>query len=486
MVAQHIFKSESSPSSESLPTSESLQVAERGVRSLRLQTLVTLRWLAVFGQSAAVLVSTVFLDVELPLVGCAVAITVSVWLNLIAAMTVQPTQRLSERDALLALIFDLTQLSALLYMTGGLTNPFALFLLAPVTISATVLSLRTTLILGAVSIAATTLLSQYYLPLHTTGGERIEPHPIYLAGSWVAISLGVTFQAAYTRRVSNEALNMSAALNATQMALEREMRLSSIGALAAAAAHELGTPLATIKLVAGELQAELEDAALREDAQLISEQAARCRRILEKLSTVQTPDDEQTRQAPITAVVWEAARPHLTRKAEVRCRLNGVDLIDPAEGETDAQPQIPRRPEIIQGLRNIVQNAVDFADGVVLIDVDTRGETVSVTIRDDGPGFSQDVLAHLGEPFNTSRARGDRNGYEGMGLGVFIAKTLLERTGATVSFRNRRRRGGASSGEVEAPGASVRVTWPRGMIATARESGRRGKVEPSRSEQTPV
>ncbi|MEO1292079.1 MAG: ActS/PrrB/RegB family redox-sensitive histidine kinase [Pseudomonadota bacterium] len=472
---------------------DTLLRTETTARTVRLRTLVTLRWMAILGQAAAVLVAELALGMSLPIVGCTVAILVSVGLNLVTTIASPSTQRLSERDAMLALLFDLTQLAVLLYLTGGLTNPFALFLLAPVTIAASVLSLNTSIILGIFSIAAATVLCFFYLPLRLASGAVIDPHPVYLFGFWVGIAIGVVFQALYARRVAMEAFNMAAALNATQMALEREMRLSSIGALAAAAAHELGTPLATIKLVAGELLQELEDPHLKEDAQLISDQAARCRRILERLSTANEPDDAQIREAPITAVLWEAARPHLKRDAKVTFRLNGVALEDPSGGVTAPQPQIPRRPEIIQGLRNLIQNAVDFSASEVWIDIEPTAASVVVTISDDGPGFGADILAELGEPFATTRGRktgGDRQGYQGMGLGVFIAKTLLERTGATLDFRNRQAtlvRGVSGSADAySVSGAAVSVSWPTELIASARQSGLRLQVDPSRAAETAV
>ncbi|MEO1330216.1 MAG: ActS/PrrB/RegB family redox-sensitive histidine kinase [Pseudomonadota bacterium] len=432
-------------------------------RSIRLQTLVTLRWLAVAGQTAAIAVAQLFLGVELPLAACAVAVAVSMWLNAVATLAAQPNMRLSDRDAMLTLLFDVVQLSALLFLTGGLTNPFALFLLAPVTIAASVLTLRTTLVIGAFSILAASFLSSNHLPLRLADGGVLDPPALYLAGFWVAIALGVAFQAGYARRVSVEAVNMSVALSATQMALSREQRLSAIGALSAAAAHELGTPLATIKLTASELRNDLQEhpalapeeaELLAADASLIVEQAARCRRILQRLAAAQSPEDSQIKRAPITAVLAEAAKPHLNRRAKVIFRLNGAVVDGDATGP---QPSIPRRPEIIHGIRNLVQNAVDFAASTVWVDVRVD-EEITVTIADDGAGFSQEILGQIGEPFATTRGKGGaapEDQYQGMGLGVFIAKTLLERTEAQVSFKNR----------ADGAGAVVRVRWPASALA---------------------
>ena len=403
---------------------------------MRLRTLVTLRWLTTAAQAVTLAVAVLALGVQVPLAACISAIGVSVWYNLVATLSGRPTQRLSERDALLTLLFDLGQLSAMLFLTGGLTNPFALFLLGPVTVAASVLMLRTTLVLAAASIAAATLLSHYYVPLRLNGGEILDPPLLFVIGYWIAISLGVVFQASYARRVAMEALNMSEALSATQAALAREQRLSAIGALAASTAHEFGTPLATIKLTAEELRRDLnEQPDLAADAALISEQAARCRGILEQLSSVQSPDDLQVRKAPLMTVLEEAAGPHLNRRAELVLRYNGAPLRDAGS----AQPHLPRRPEIIHGLRNLIQNAVDFAASTVWIDATLNATHLEIVIGDDGGGFSNEILAQLGEPFATTRGKGRvgvRDAYQGMGLGVFISKTLLESSGATVSFAN--------------------------------------------------
>ncbi|MEL6277742.1 MAG: ActS/PrrB/RegB family redox-sensitive histidine kinase [Pseudomonadota bacterium] len=429
------------------------------IRSIRLRTLVTLRWIAIAGQSMAVLAAVFALDVDLPLAGCVAVIGISIWLNLVALWTSTPSQRLTERDTLLTLLFDLAQLTSLLYLTGGLTNPFALFLLGPVTVAATVAPLRTTVGLGVATVFAAVLLALWHVPIVFRDGAAFEPPPLFVIGYAVALAIAVAFQAAYSRRVSVEAFNMSMALNATQMALEKEQRLSSLGAMAASVAHELGTPLATIKLTASELRNELTDRAeLAEDAALIREQATRCRDILQRLASIKEADDAQTRRAPIFAVLKEAGGPHLQRRAQIIFRLDG----EPIDDETSAQPTLERRPEIINGLRNIIQNAVDFAGSAVWIDVLGDQRSLTVRISDDGPGFSPEILAQIGEPFATTRGSGRRDdAYAGMGLGVFIAKTLLERSGAVISFGNARtsRRPTRETDPQEPTGAVIEIVW---------------------------
>jgi two-component system sensor histidine kinase RegB len=258
---------------------------------------------------------------------------------------------------------------------------------------------------------------------------------------------------------------MSQALAAAQIALAREQQLSALGGVVAAAAHELGTPLATIKLAATELVEELADRPrLQEDAALVRDQADRCTEILRAMGP-RGKEDTLVRHAPLSSVIEEAAAPHMDRGIRIVPRIAGVPVADGARDE----PHVARRPEIIQGLRNLIQNAVDFARSTVWIDLDWTPSELRISIGDDGPGYPPDLLGRIGEPFLRRRAelQPARPGYEGMGLGLFIAKTLLERTGARVAFRNGadRRRGGEPADLAEPSGAIAQVTWPRSAVA---------------------
>lgn len=450
---------------------------------VRLRTLTTLRWLAVAGQAAAVVVADFALDMRLPTGLCFGVIAASVCMNIWAQAVHPPSKRLSERETAAVLLFDLAQLGLLLFLTGGLTNPFAVLTMAPVIVSATALTLRSTLLLGGFAAAVASLLAVVHLPLTFADGTTLDPPPVAVAGTWAALMVGLAFVAGYARRVTAEMWAMSQALAAAQEALGREQRLTAIGGLAAAAAHELGTPLATIKLVSGELARELRDQPdLAEDVELIRRQADRCREILRELSAG-GKDDRHVKTAPVGALLEEAAEPHLNRGKAVILRVGGVPA---AEGRAD-QPLVQRRPEVIHGLRNLVQNAVDFADSTVWVDADWSGREIRIAVGDDGPGFGPDLLGRLGDPFVRDRMRrppraeapraDPREGYEGMGLGLFIAKTLLERTGARVSFANgadAEDRGPRTvAAEAARPtGAIVEAVWPRGALDVARE-GRR-------------
>ncbi|WP_102106644.1 sensor histidine kinase RegB [Oceaniglobus roseus] len=437
---------------------------------VRLRTLVYLRSIAVAGQMAAILVGQYAFDLDLDLGWCALAVGAAVISNIVPLFVFPENRRLSEREMVALLLFDITQLTVLLFLTGGLHNPFALLILAPVTISATALHLRSTVLISAVAMVVMTLVARWHIPLATTDGFVMKMPPDFVFGFWAAILIGIVFLAAYARRVTSEVNAMADALVATQLALSREQKLTDLGGVVAAAAHELGTPLATIKLVSTELIDELSDSALKADAELIREQADRCRDILRSMGRA-GKDDLHLRTAPVASVVQEAAEPHGHRGKTL------VYDIAPRPGAAAKQPEIQRRPEIIHGLRNLVQNAVDFAASTVWIDIRWSGEQIMVRIADDGPGYPPNLLPRLGDPFLRGRsdpglAPGSRPGYEGMGLGLFIAKTLLERSGAELSFANGHDAVAADESRRMRCGAIVETLWSRSDISGDRP-GRR-------------
>lgn len=428
---------------------------------VRLRTLVLLRWMAVAGQTAAILIAWRAFDISVNVALCLSLVGLLLMSNLLSSFLFPRNRRLTGAETLAILIFDTCQLAALLYMTGGLNNPFALLILAPATIAATALEDRSTAILGAITVALVTVLATNHLPLRLTDGRLIEVPWLFGFGFWLAIIIGVIFLAVYARRVTGEMHVMSDALLATQMALAREQKLTDLSGIVAAAAHELGTPLATIKLTSVELADELADRPLlRQDAELIRTQADRCRDILQSMGRM-GKDDLHLRGALFAAVVEEAAEPHRGRGPVLHFHIP-PDAADP-------QPTIRRRPEVIHGLRNLIQNAVDFSRGNVWIDLDWSPRDIRLQIIDDGPGFPAHLIGRIGDPFMRHRPRSDggdpdRPQYEGMGLGLFIAKTLLERTGAQLRFSNAT---DPFLTEEERPlrcGAKIEVRWPRSQL----------------------
>lgn len=419
---------------------------------VRMRTLVTLRWFAVTGQFTALIVATQVFSLQIQAGLVTLTIGASILINLIFRFIYPENKRLMEREAFAILAFDITQLSLLLYLTGGLNNPFAMLMLAPVTIAATVLHLSSTVVLGGSAIVLTTLLTQFNLPVTTDAGAVLVLPILFQFGFWLAIIVGVVFLAIYARQVTNEMHNMGEALLATQLALAREQKLTDLGGVVAATAHEMGTPLATIMLVSGELRSEIvENDELLEDINLIHEQAARCREILQSMGAA-GKDDMLMRQTPIEALVREAAAPHINRGKIVVFAI-GVD------GHSNIKhPIVMRRPEVVHGLRNLIQNAVDFAETTVKITVSWSETELRIQVADDGAGYPASVIGRIGDPFVRRRRSNDdaakRPGYSGMGLGLFIAKTLLERSGARLSFRNAPKKSPTSGGAV------IDVVWP--------------------------
>lgn len=414
---------------------------------VRLRTLTTLRWLAVVGQTSAIIAVHFFFGFRTPLALCLAVIAASAWLNLFVSMRFSPQRFLSDREAAAYIAFDIAQLCALLFLTGGLHNPFAALILAPVTIAASVLPLRLTILIGALAFAGVSVLGVANLPLPWRPGESLEMPRIYIAGVWVALGLSVAFFAAYARRIAAEAAQMKNALAATQMVLAREERLNALGGLAAAAAHELGTPLATIQVTASEMADELKGKGLlEEDAKLLVAQAKRCREILSRLSSRGEEGDAVLDRISLDALAREAAGPFLERP-------RGPAVIFEMLGEGEP-PVLKRRPEIIYGLRNIIENAAGFARSKILVTCQWTKDQIFISVHDDGPGFSADVLARLGEPYVSQRRQAREPGKNGMGLGFFIAKTLLERSGARILFDNV-----AWDDPAGAPGAWVHVSW---------------------------
>ncbi|WP_425097813.1 sensor histidine kinase RegB [Tropicibacter sp. S64] len=437
---------------------------------IRLRTMILLRWFAIIGQLTAITVAQKLYNLQLELGLCYLAVGVSVVGNLVAIFVFPENKRLSETENFLMVMFDLLQLCFLLYLTGGLHNPFSLLVLGPVTVSASVLSLRSTLTLGLTAFLLVSGMVFYHLPLRTEMGFILRIPDLFVYGQWTAITIALVFISVYSRRITREMNAMSDALAATQMALARAQKLNDLGGVVAAAAHELGTPLATIKLTSAELADDLEDRPdLREDALLIREQADRCRDILRSMGRA-GKDDLHMRYAPLVEVIRESAEPHQDRGKQIVLEEGA------GPGGEYAQPQILRRPEVIHGLRNLIQNAVDFAASTVWIEALWTDDVISIRIIDDGRGFPQHLLGRIGDPFMRRRRseaeRKARPEYEGMGLGLFIAKTLLERSGAELSFANASDPFAQDHPKGERRGAVVEVVWPRHkIVAKAAQPG---------------
>jgi two-component system sensor histidine kinase RegB len=412
-------------------------------RYIRLDTILRLRWLAVLGQLAAIFIVMQGLEFDVEVIPCLTIIGLSALLNLALQIAVNPMQRLEPAYAAALLALNIIELAGLLFFTGGLENPFSFLFLAPVLISATALPFRLTIALGALAVVCASALVFFHFPLPWDGDDPLVLPPIYLVGVWLSIAVAIGVTSLYAFQVAEEARQLSDALAATELVLTREQHLTQLDGLAAAAAHELGTPLSTIFLIARELERTVaDDSPLAGDLKTLREQTQRCRDILAKITQLSASGAPFDRM-PLSTLIEETVAPHRDFDVAIKVRV--------AIGVTP-EPVGIRNPAILYGVGNILENAVDFARATVEVNASWNKETVEIVISDDGPGIAPDMLKRIGEPYLSRRRDEAQSQHGGLGLGVFIARTLLERTGAKVSFTNR---------VFPDHGAVVAIIWPR-------------------------
>jgi two-component system sensor histidine kinase RegB len=414
-------------------------------RYVRLDTILRLRWLAVLGQLAAIFIVEQGLEFDVEVAPCLTVVGLSALLNLTLQLWFNPMQRLEPAFAAALLALNIIELAGLLFFTGGLQNPFSFLFLAPVLISATALPIRFTIALGMLAVACASVLVFLHFPLPWDGDDPLVLPPIYLLGVWLSIVVAIGVTSLYAFQVAEESRKLSDALAATELVLAREQHLTQLDGLAAAAAHELGTPLSTIFLISRELeQAVADKPQLAGDVKTLREQAQRCRDILAKITQLSSSGAPFDRM-PLSTLIEEAVAPHRDFGIAIKVRIAVAGTPEPAA---------TRNPAIIYGVGNILENAVDFARSTVEVNAWWNTEAVEIVISDDGPGIAPDMLKRIGEPYLSRRRDVDESqgARSGLGLGVFIARTLLERTGAKVSFTNR---------PFPDHGAVVQIVWPR-------------------------
>jgi two-component system sensor histidine kinase RegB len=416
--------------------------------SVRLGTLVLLRWLAIIGQTIGVLVVQFLLQFDIALGPALTVIVLSAWINIVLMVARPGLGAVSNREAGFHLAYDVVQLALLLAVTGGAENPFIVLFIAPVAVAASVLRPWVTAGLAGLALICIGALWAWHLPLPWAPHQPFRLPVLYAFGLSIATVIGLAFTSVYSWRVAMEEQRLTAALAAVQMVLAREQKLAALGGLAAATAHELGTPLATIHLVAKEMERALpQSSPLMEDVQLLVSQSERCRTILRQLAINKEDGDAVHARVAVSALLHEISERHLGFGATIEVHAKAPDSEGP-------EPVLVRSAELIHGIGNLVENAVGFAAAKVELIATWSASEVEIVVRDDGPGFQPSVLPRLGEPYISDRGLEDGAG-GGLGLGVFIAKTLLERIGARISFRNR---------TPPRTGAVVRLVWQRSQI----------------------
>ncbi len=419
--------------------------------SVSLRQLVFIRWIAVIGQAVTMLLVHYGFALEFKTEAALTAVAISAALNIVVTLSRRGSARLGDRAAAIYLAYDTLQLGVLLFLTGGLENPFAILMLAPVTVSATILSRTTVIALSAVTVVAISVLAIVHLPLPARPDLSLEPRPIYVLGMWTALVSSTVFIAGYTWSVAEEARRMRDAFAATQLALAREQRISAVGGLAAAAAHQLGSPLGhhRRRRQGTGARPSRRQPLCRGRAASAEPERALPHHPRRAVAPARRRGGRPIRPPLVSALVEAAGEPH--RTAAVVPSYAAAPGND-AAGKPVAEPLVVPSPEIMHGLGNLIQNAVQFARREVAVTTSWTEDTVTVDIVDDGPGFAPQVLARIGEPYLSGRSGETQH----MGLGIFIAQSLLERTGARLSFANE------PSG-----GAEVVVEWRREDLAPA-------------------
>ena len=425
----------------------------RESQRLRLATLIRLRWLSVAGQTTACVCVAWVLWWPFPIAPCFALIGLSVGLNVYLATRYSGSYRLSSNAALTVLTFDIVQPAGLLMLTGGIQNPFTVFLIVPAVIASATQPPVTVAVITAFAVAATTVLATLHMPLPWPEPEVLVLPQSYIGGLWFAIVATLVFAVIYIYRVAAESRTLADALAATELVLQREQHLSALDGLAAAAAHELGTPLSTIALVAKEMQRSVpKGQPVSEDVTLLVEQSERCRLILRRLSSLSSSSERHLASLSLMALIDEVAEPH--RNFGVELDVEVIECIG-------SEPVAARNAAVISGVGNLVENAVDFAESSVVIRAGWNHAWVWIDVLDDGTGFPAAVLDRIGEPYMARRESRDQRSGGGLGLGLFIAVTLLQRSGAAVKIENRPTKGAVAS-----------IMWPRAAYAENPREGR--------------
>ena len=406
--------------------------------TLQKKTVVILRWIALIGQLITIYVVHFLLELNLPIILCSITIFCGGLTNIFIQFTFKKNQ-LSNIESTILLFYDVIQLAVLIYLTGGVTNPFVIFLVVPAIVSSTLLNLTSTFFLSFITIITLVLLTFNYFPLPSEGNIHFHVPDYYLYSIPTSLIIVLIFLNYFGFRFGHEARKRSEALNRLESVLAKEQELDSIGHQAAAAAHSLGTPLSTITVIAKELKKEIKNnPKYSEDVDIILSEVKRCGDILKKLSRREIVDDIYVSNVALEDLLFEI------KNSFEEISEKKIELYFDKKNE---RTPIKRSPELTYGIRNFVGNAVKFSKKNVFINLINNKDEIKIKITDDGPGFPNDVFQIIGEPYIASKTKKFKN-KSGLGLGTFIGKTLLERKKAIIEFSN-----------LEKGGASVEISW---------------------------
>ena len=401
--------------------------------NLDKNTLTILRYIAIFGQFLAINFVFFYLKLEFPIIESYIIVFLGLATNLFLQFKIRVNQ-LKDTYASFFLLYDLIQLSALLYLTGGILNPFSFLLIIPAIVSSTFLSMGTTIILGVITSFMLFLLGHFYISLPGMDETIFYVPNFYKFGLLTSILIGLIFLSYFGIRFSGETKKRSEALNKLQEVIAKEYELESLGGQAAAAAHSLGTPLATISVVAKELKKEIgNNKEISKDVDLLISQTKRCSEILKQISKKQIEEDSFLSSIRIEDLLEEIINSFRETSSK------HIELIT---NEDQNKINIQRTPEIIYGLRNFIGNAIKFSKSKVQINLKSNDKIIEIKIYDDGPGIPEDIINKIGEPYIKSKSK-ELSSNSGLGLGTFLGKTLLERQGAILKFKRNCKLGGA-------------------------------------------
>jgi two-component system sensor histidine kinase RegB len=418
------------------------RINPQGLR-ITLETLINIRWIAIVGQFFTVSVVEYFLKFEFSYFGTLTLIFLSALVNIYLEINKSKFLTINNFHATLSIFYDLVQLILLLFMTGGLSNPFSILIIVPTTISVTYLSRGSSQFIVTCSIIFSTVIAFYHMPLPYPVNESLVLPKYYNIGLWLSLGIGIIFLGNYAYQLGRDNRVRSTALSRLEEELTKEKVVNSVGGMAAAAVHELATPLATISLVSKELQKQLKDNSnIKEDINLLIEQSERCSSILKDIAQRKQKDEFIENISPkelINEIVFS-----LNNISNKEINVENLNL--------NQRMKMTKKTEISYALRNFIENSIKFAKNKINIEIDQSKKRTAITISDDGDGFNKDIIANLGQPYLHSD--NIKKNKKGMGLGVFISKSLLERCLAQVTFRNNK----------SLPGASVKIVWNNSQL----------------------